>query len=247
MHIDWWTFALQTVNFLILVWLLQRFLYRPVLTVIGKRREEIQNLVAAADRAKSAAEERRHQLDAALADAARERDRVLTEAREQAGQERESVLNAARGEAEKIVAVGRAQLDAERQAATHQLQSRVVRLAVTLAQRLLAHTGSADPVNPFLDRVIAAIAEMPGDSRAQLARQAAADGVVLASAVALTPDAETGCRSRLGAVLEAAAQLRFAVDPSLIAGIELRLPNLTIGDNWRDHLAGAKDTLSSDG
>jgi len=41
MHFDWSTFALQTVNFAILVWLLHRFLYRPVLRLLDARRAEI--------------------------------------------------------------------------------------------------------------------------------------------------------------------------------------------------------------
>ena len=41
MHVDWSTLALQTVNFAILVWLLHRFLYRPVLRLLDARRAEI--------------------------------------------------------------------------------------------------------------------------------------------------------------------------------------------------------------
>ncbi|MEZ5438197.1 MAG: hypothetical protein R3F12_07555 [Lysobacteraceae bacterium] len=39
MHFDVWTFGLQLINFIILVWLLQRFLYRPVLRLLDQRRQ----------------------------------------------------------------------------------------------------------------------------------------------------------------------------------------------------------------
>ena len=42
MHLDWWTIGLQTVNFAVLVWLLHRFLYKPVLGVIDARKAELQ-------------------------------------------------------------------------------------------------------------------------------------------------------------------------------------------------------------
>ncbi len=48
MHFDWSTFALQTVNFAILVWLLHRFLYRPVLRLVDARRAEIEKQYAEA-------------------------------------------------------------------------------------------------------------------------------------------------------------------------------------------------------
>ena len=42
MHLDWWTIGLQTVNFAVLVWLLHRFLYKPVLGIIDARKAELQ-------------------------------------------------------------------------------------------------------------------------------------------------------------------------------------------------------------
>ena len=57
MHFDWSTFALQTVNFAILAWLLHRFLYRPVLRLIDARRAEIDKQYADARVAEAKAEE----------------------------------------------------------------------------------------------------------------------------------------------------------------------------------------------
>ena len=42
MELDWSTFLLEIINFLILVWILKRFLYRPVLEVITRRREQVE-------------------------------------------------------------------------------------------------------------------------------------------------------------------------------------------------------------
>jgi F-type H+-transporting ATPase subunit b len=53
-EIDWTTFALETLNFLVLVWILQRFLYRPVTEAVERRRQAISESLAAA----KAAEER---------------------------------------------------------------------------------------------------------------------------------------------------------------------------------------------
>lgn len=246
MHIDWWTFALQTINFLILVWLLQRFLYRPVVAVIARRRDEIQRLVADADREKAAAEEQKRQLEGARAGMANERDRLLTEAREQAMKEKEHDLAAARAEADKIIADARAKLEAERQAAKGHLQVQAVRLGVALAQRLLGQTRPADPIDPFFGRTLAAIDRLPAEERGRLARQAATDGLVLASAVPLSQATRKDCAARLELVFGPDMKLDFVVEPALLAGIELRLPNLVMGDNWRDSLAAADAALSSD-
>ena len=46
MRIDWTTLALQTINVLVLVWLLARFLFRPVMTIIAERRAAAEKLLA---------------------------------------------------------------------------------------------------------------------------------------------------------------------------------------------------------
>lgn len=50
MEFDWTTFTLEIINFLILVWILKRFLYRPVLDVIARRRAGIEKTLADAQR-----------------------------------------------------------------------------------------------------------------------------------------------------------------------------------------------------
>ena len=49
MEFDWTTFALEALNFLVLVWLLKRFFYRPVLAVIEARRAETAKTIADAE------------------------------------------------------------------------------------------------------------------------------------------------------------------------------------------------------
>ena len=59
MQISWWTLALQAVNFLVLVWLLQRFLYKPVRDILEKRKALATQALDAAAKAKSEAEAER--------------------------------------------------------------------------------------------------------------------------------------------------------------------------------------------
>ena len=63
MRIDWWTLALQAANFLVLVWLLQHFLYRPVLGIIAERQQRTDGVIAEANAAKAAAEGLRAELE----------------------------------------------------------------------------------------------------------------------------------------------------------------------------------------
>ena len=56
MELDWSTFILEIINFLVLVWLLKRFFYKPVLNVINRRREQIQKKISDAEGVRHEAE-----------------------------------------------------------------------------------------------------------------------------------------------------------------------------------------------
>ena len=55
MSFSWWTFALQAINFLILVWLLRRFLFKPVMAIVVQRKEELARGIAEASAEKEKA------------------------------------------------------------------------------------------------------------------------------------------------------------------------------------------------
>ena len=65
MHIDWWTLALQTVNVLVLIWILGRFFFRPVVDIVAKRQAEANKLLADAAAARQQAADARADADKA--------------------------------------------------------------------------------------------------------------------------------------------------------------------------------------
>ena len=67
MEFDWTTFALEIINFLILVWILKRFLYRPVLDVIARRRAGVEKTLADAKRIEAEAGELKQRCECELA------------------------------------------------------------------------------------------------------------------------------------------------------------------------------------
>ena len=64
MSFSWSTFALQAVNFLVLVWLLRRFLFKPVGAIVAERKAEIARAQAEAEAARQSAEQARKDLEA---------------------------------------------------------------------------------------------------------------------------------------------------------------------------------------
>ncbi len=88
MTIDWWTLGLQTVNVAVLVWLLQRFFWRPVAAMIELRRDTTRKALAEAEATKGRANTALAEIEKTRAGFAKERETILVaahDAAEQAG------------------------------------------------------------------------------------------------------------------------------------------------------------------
>jgi len=84
MELNWSTFVLEIINFLVLVWILKRFLYKPVLKVIAKRRAAIEKTLTEARDKEKAAEELKTRYEGRVA----QWDRERAQAREDLARER---------------------------------------------------------------------------------------------------------------------------------------------------------------
>src|SRR6516164_8441207 len=108
MRIDWWTLALQTANVLVLIWLLARFLFRPVAEIVARRQDESNKLLADAAAVRRQADEARADLERARANMAAVSDKVFAEARTAAEADRSALLIRTKEELTKL----RAEADA---------------------------------------------------------------------------------------------------------------------------------------
>ncbi len=89
MNFSWWTFALQAANFLILVWLLRRFLFKPVSAIVARRKEEIARGMAEASAEKQKALNLQRELQAQRAGIEAERQKAIEEQGAQLAAERQ--------------------------------------------------------------------------------------------------------------------------------------------------------------
>ena len=114
MQIDWFTTAAQLVNFFVLVWLLRRFLYRPVVAAIARRQQAIADEFATAEAATAAAEATKADFKARAAALAQEAEAVRAQALADIEVEKQELLAAAAAEAEAARIATKSELAADR-------------------------------------------------------------------------------------------------------------------------------------
>jgi F-type H+-transporting ATPase subunit b len=247
MQIDWWTLALQAINFLVLVWLLWRFLYRPVRKVIEERKELAERAFGEATKAKDEADAARQSFEQDRLQLSQERQEMLKTVHQDLDAERAKIVEAARREAAQLIDSANANIEKERHTAIAEIREQVTELAVDMASTLLRKLGSESLNDTFLQKIDAHIENLPEDERARLKTDLDADGahLTVVTATALDADAQDRWRTRLGNRLDRSHMTEFTVDPSIIGGAELRFPHAVLKFTWADQLEKAKGIMTS--
>lgn len=244
MNFSWWTFALQAVNFLILIWLLKRFLFKPVTAIVARRKEEIARGMTEASAEKQKALDLQRDLQAQRAGIEAERQRAIEEQRAQLADERKKILDESHAEAEKIRIQAAARLSEERAGAVQELFSQTIELAVNLAERLLRELASTSLDHAFLTRVLDYLDHLPVQERAALASHLGQTSLVVTTAHPLDAGEEAEWREQLAKRIGADARMTFRADPTLIAGAEITFPDAILRFNWRDALTIAAKEIN---
>ena len=245
MSIDWWTLALQGLNFLILIWLLRRYLYRPVLAAIDRRRVSAQAAFDQAEAARLAAGAAEQDFKARIAALADERRAALSAAHAQAEAERAALLERTRHESDDLMVQARRTLADERAEAERRLRARAAELAVTLAQTLLAGLPAGAVAESFLEQLERHLDTLPAGTLRRLTGPSGPVRVV--TCPALDEPAAARWRQRLAARLGPAIPVDFGADTALVAGARLDLPAGTVEASWQRALDSFRQEVAADG
>jgi F-type H+-transporting ATPase subunit b len=240
MHIDWWTLALQTVNVLILIWLLARFLFRPVADIVARRQDEAKKLLADAADVRRQADDARADLERAHEDVLAGRDKVIAEAQAAAESERLALLARTNEEIARMRAEADAAISRDRIAMEKTLIERTRELSVEIARRLLERVSPATAVDAFLAGLCQQVQALPPPER-NAPREA--DSVEIVTASPLSAEEAERVRSAIAEAFAGKPAFAFRSDPAVIAGIELHSRHAVIRNSWQGDLERIREEL----
>jgi F-type H+-transporting ATPase subunit b len=235
MTIDWWTLAIQTVNVVILIWLLQRFFWQPVAAMIEQRRTTTQNTLAEAQAKRTEAATALAEIERTRAGIASERDAILKAAQETAEQMQASRLDEAKKAVASMEATAKLAIAKEYDAADKAWEARSGFLAMDIAKRLASRLDGPVVQAAFLDWLLREIRRLPDATRQAVA--ATGKPLEAISATPLEAPEQERYREKIGQAFGVPSQVSFKVDPALIAGIELHGAHLLVSNSWRADLA----------
>ncbi|MDF7814519.1 F0F1 ATP synthase subunit B [Hymenobacter sp. YC55] len=127
----------QLVIFLIVLFLLAKFAWKPILTSLKQREDSIEGALRMADQAKLEMQELRAGNEKLLADARLERDRIIKEATTLANQLIEQAKNKANEEGGRMIVQAREAIQNEKNAALAEVKNTAAQLSIDIAERIL--------------------------------------------------------------------------------------------------------------
>jgi F-type H+-transporting ATPase subunit b len=135
--INLWNFLFQLGSFLLFMWLMWRFVYRPLMRVLDERRERAAEIIESSDRIKREVAETEARQKQVLEDARRQAQEIIAQAQGVADKKRLDAEGEAKTAAENILSKARAEIGAERDQAIAQLRREFGELAILAAGKVI--------------------------------------------------------------------------------------------------------------
>ena len=253
MLIDWFTVAAQLLNFIVLVWLMKRFLYKPVLDAIAAREQKIAAELADAAAMKVEAQRQREEFDRKNQAFDEQHAELLRQATDEAKVERERLQNAAR----EAVDVASARWAKALQRDVQHLHAEIARQArqqvFDISRRVLDDLAAASLEGRACEVFVQRLQAMEGPTLAAMsdALESVSDSepALLRSAFELPAPQGAAIQAALDRVFGRPIPLAFETAPELVCGIELSAQGQKLAwsiADYLDELASGMDALVSE-
>jgi F-type H+-transporting ATPase subunit b len=239
MLIDWFTVGAQVVNFLILVWLLKRFLYKPILDAIGAREKRLAAELADANAKRSEAQKERDDFQNKNRTFDEQRNALLKKAVAEAADERERLF----GEARKAADDWRAKQEDALRNDQVRLANEISRLAQAevfgVARKALGDLATVSLEERLGEVFTRRLRELGGPAKAALgdALKTSSEPALLRSAFELPAEQRAAIQNALNETFSAEIRIRFEIARDAICGVELTANGQKVAWSIADYLA----------
>jgi F-type H+-transporting ATPase subunit b len=239
MLIDWFTVAAQALNFLILVWLMKHFLYKPILNAIDAREKLIAKELADADAKKTEAQKEHQEFQKKNEEFDQQRAALLTKATDEAKTEGERLLDEARKAADALSAKRQESLNHDAQN-LNQAISRFTQKEVFAITRKaltdLATTSLEERMGEVFDRRLRELDERAKSLLGEALKKNS-EPALIRSTFDLPAAQRAAIQNALNETFSAEIHIRFETAPDLVGGIELSTNGQKVGWSIADYLA----------
>ena len=241
MNIDWFTFVAQIVNFVVLIWLLNRFLYGPITRAMQARQESVAEQLRSAQEQQRASQREKEDYEQRAAELATERQAIVSAAREEATHTKQSLLNEARNEVQDRRNEWLQSLEREQHAVIRTVCQYVSKHVLNATRSALAQLAGVDLEERMVSRFIELLGE---DEKLSLLQRESAGGnpAIIETAFEISEQSKDSLQTVLHR--QKLDKIDFETDRDLVCGIELHIGGHKIGWSVQEYLVSLEEEIA---
>ena len=238
MLIDWFTVGAQALNFIILVWLLKRYLYKPILDAVEARESRIAAELADADAKKTEAQRERDEFQRKNEEFDRQRAALLSKATDEANARRQQLFDEARQAADALSAKRQQALRSDADSLNQAIRGRAEQEVFAIARKALADLATTSLEERMSEVFISRLRALDGKAKEGLGRalKTAAGPALLRSAFDFPAEQRAAIQKALDETFSAEVCVRFETAPDLVSGVELTTNGQKVAWSIADYL-----------
>jgi F-type H+-transporting ATPase subunit b len=236
--IDWLTFAAQIVNFLILVWLLRKFLYGPILNAMQKRSDRIHSQIQEARQRKQEAEQEAESYRSKKQDLENQEEDLLQQARDKAEQERKRLTEEARSQVDEQKEKWQEALRREKDSFLNELSRKSGEQLYEAVSSALKALADESLEKRLVENCIGRLKNLDEEEASQIKEKLTEDKneILVRTSWPLEDKEKDRIEKELQEVLLKDASIQFEVSESITAGIEIAAGGRKIGWTLNEYL-----------
>lgn len=236
MELDWTTFLLQILNFLVLVWLLKRFLYKPVFAVIAERKVKLDQVRAESERLRQEGEALRARYERRLTDWEREKEKAREQLLEQLRVERTRSMEELRLSLEQEREKAQARSERERAELQRRIEEQSLAQGARFAARLLECVATPELEARIVAMTCDELRNLTPERRKAIVAVSNGESPLVMSAYPLDGEQRAAVSTALQSLTGRSVECRWSEAPEVVAGLHISIGPWVLGANVRDEL-----------
>jgi len=246
MHINWFVFLAQIFNFLLLMYLLKRFLYGRIIKAMDDREAKIAARFAEAEELKCKANEAAELYEKRNQMLNEKKEIMLNEATMAAEAKRKELMEKVREEVEQVKARWQDMLVREHDAFFYDLRQRAAKQLYATARKALADLADVELEERIVDEFIRRVKTLDEEKSIQIRKAISGGGnrVVIQSAFGISEPMQAQIEESLKKQITNGFTIRYLEQPDIVSGIELRVNGHKIAWSLNEYLETLVESLT---
>lgn len=247
MELNWTTFILEIVNFLILIWILKRFLYKPILDIVEQRRIVAEKILHDAEAAKCEAQALNQKYEERQAEWEQERQLAHEKLMQEIEEERIQQMNTLQLKLQEEQDKARTKESYRQANITRTAEKTALKQAARFASRLLERFSSPELEAHFLDSIVNELVQFPEESITRLrdSWSKLPEHILIESAYPINENQKNKLETSLSKLLGDSIPINYKQQVDILCGLRISIGAWILSTNIRDELTGFIELTNS--